>query len=224
MKNIVYDRIIPLGDRCSCTQNLKHYGLRPLGRKLPFDWLKNGGFKERIDILLNDFDDFLNQYRLKRVKYFKPEKWQFHRFYDTKTKLVFAHDFPKNMNFTDGFATVVRTYRERIERWRSYFAAREKILLVYMTDVRVANRELCWAITELRKKYGYDDIDLLGVENGIKTLWRCHQSQIMDGVTKIKARRFLMPTHYKDTTPEQFEILDKIFSSIKVKEDKEVYF
>lgn len=223
MRNIVYDRIIPLGDRCNCTQNLKHYNLRPIGRKYPFDWVKRGTFEGRIKIILDDFQDFLVAERLRRVVYERIEKWSNYRFWDPKTRLVFAHDFPKNLPFVEGFRVAFETYAPKIRRFHNVFAAKERVLLVYMTDLHVSNRSARWAIRELRKKYGYDDIDLLIIENGIKTLLPYRRQKIMNGVTRIKIRKFLMPAHYDDTTQDQFKILDKVFMPIKVKEDKTVY-
>ena len=223
MRNIIYDKIIPLGDRCNCTQNLKHYNLRPIGRKFPFDWVKRGTFEGRIRIILDDFQDFLVAERLQKIKYERIEKWHNYRFWDSKTKLVFAHDFPKDLSFVEGFRIAVKTYAPKIKRFRDVFAAHEKVLLVYMTDRHVSNKQAKIAIDKLRKKFGYSDIDLLIIENGIRTLWRYRKQHISSGITRIKIRKFLMPAHYADTTPEQFKILDKVFQNIKVREDTQAY-
>lgn len=223
MKNIIYDKIIPLGDRCNCTQNLKHYNLRPIGRKFPFDWVKRGTFDSRINIILNDFQDFLVAERLHKIKYDRIEKWHNYRFWDSKTKLVFAHDFPKDLSFVEGFRIATETYAPKIKRFRDVFAAHEKVLLVYMTDRHVSNKQAKIAVKQLRHKFGYNDIDLLIIENGIRTFWRYKQQNIANGITRIKVRKFLMPAHYTDTTPEQFKWLDKIFNQIQVQKDTNVY-
>ncbi len=223
MRDIVYDKIIPLGDRCNCTQNLKHYNLRPIGRKYPFDWVKRGTFVGRIKIILGDFDDFLVAERLCQVVYDQIEKWHNYRFWDPKTKLVFAHDFPKDLPFVEGFRVAQETYAPKIKRFKEVFENKEKVLLVYMTDKHVTNKDARTAISKLRKKFGYDDIDLLIIENGIRTIWRIKRQKVAPGITRIKTRRFLMPTHYTSTSPRQFKILDKIFKKIRVKEDNNEY-
>ena len=215
MRKITYDVVIPLGDRCSCTQNLKHYGLRPVGYKLPFDWVKRGTFDSRIGIILNNFNDFLVPERLRQVHYIRIEQWNLHRFYDTKTKLVFAHDFPKNMKFEDSFRVAFETYMPKIKRYKEIFFNRKKVLLVYMTDVHVPDKLAKIAMQKLRQKFGYDDIDLLIVENGVRTMWRYKKQSVAHGITRIKTKVFLMPIHYADVTPAQFKILDKIFHQIR---------
>ncbi len=219
MRNIVYDKVIPLGDRCNCTQNLKHYGLRPMGRKYPFDWVKNGTFSSRVNIILTDFDDFLVAERLKQIVFEDIEKWKNYRFWDSKTELVFAHDFPKDLSFVEGFRVAVEAYAPKIKKFKQVFKNKEKVLLVYMTVDSVPDRVARVAVQKLRKKFGYDDIDLLIIENGICTLWPFRQRQIAPGITRIRVRRFLMPMHYKDTSPEQFKVLDKIFKQVKVRTD-----
>lgn len=223
MRNIVYDKIIPLGDRCNCTQNLKHYNLRPIGRKFPFDWVKRGTFEGRIQIILGDFQDFLVAERLHKVVYERIEKWANYRFWDSKTKLVFAHDFPKDVPFVEAFRMAVETYAPKIKRFNDVFRAKEKVLLVYMTDRHVSSRVARIAVKKIRDKFGYDDIDLLIIENGIRTFWRFRKQKISNGITRIKIRKFLMPAHYSDTSPEQFELLDRVFKNIRVRQDNNVY-
>lgn len=216
MRNIIYDYVIPLGDRCNCTQNLKHYNLRTIGRKLPFDWLKNGDIWSRVNIILEDFADFLNPTNLRQVQYERPEHWQFYRFYDVRSRLIFAHDFPKDLNFVDGLRVATTTFAPKIQRFQSIFAQRKKVLFVYMTDSRVPNGDIRRAVRLLRQKFGYDDIDILVVENGVRTIWNLRRVWLGRGITKFKTRKFLMPVHYTDTTPEQYAVLDKIFSHIRV--------
>lgn len=224
MRDIIYDKIIPLGDRCNCTQNLKYYGLRPIGRKFPFDWVKGGDLKSRIDVIMTDFSDFLVADRLQQIIYARPEQGGNYRFYDTKTKLVFAHDFPRNLSFADGFQLAVRTFAPKINRFMNVFAAKEKVLLVYMTDKHIPTRQIKQYVQMLRQKFDYNDIDMLIIENGIKTFWYLHRQNISTGITRIKTRFYLMPLHFQDTTQKQFSILDKIFKCIKVKaDDTDVY-
>ncbi len=217
MRNTVYDKIIPLGDRCNCTQNLKYYNLRPIGRKFPFDWLKGSDLKSRIDVIMDDFRDFLVADRLQQIDYIKPERAANYRFYDTKTKLVFAHDFPKNLSFADGFQLAVRTFLPKIQRFMNVFAAHEKVLLVYMTDVHIPSRDVRRYVRMLRQKFGYNDIDLLIIENLAHTFLNLRWHKIGRGITLAETKFDLMPPHFQDTTPEQFKILDKIFLRIRVK-------
>ena len=97
------------------------------------------------------------------------------------------------------------------------FAAHEKVLLVYMTDVHIPSRDVRRYVRMLRQKFGYNDIDLLIIENLAHTFLNLRWHKIGRGITLAKTKFDLMPPHFQDTTPEQFKILDKIFLRIRVK-------
>ncbi|MDR0727115.1 MAG: papain-like cysteine peptidase, partial [Rickettsiales bacterium] len=65
MKN--YDLVISLGRNCNCASNLKYYNLRRIDEKMPFDWIKHGTLALRIDVILNDFDGFLDPMNLRQM-------------------------------------------------------------------------------------------------------------------------------------------------------------
>lgn len=53
-----FDLIVSIGEDCSCTSYLRRCNLQKLS--YPFDWLTNAPFENRIDLIINDFNDFLN--------------------------------------------------------------------------------------------------------------------------------------------------------------------
>ncbi|MDR0741725.1 MAG: hypothetical protein LBF28_03040 [Rickettsiales bacterium] len=75
---------------------------------------------------------------------------------------------------------------------------------------------MCGNIAGLRKKFGYEGIDLLIVENNCGGIWKIRQKHIGDGIFRIKTKENLMPIHYQDVTPAQRAILDRIFKQIRL--------
>lgn len=216
-KNIIYDYVIPLGERCATTQTLKHYNLRPRGQKLPFDWLANNNLTSSTDCILNNFDDFLSPERLRKIEYTEPRKWKEWHFYDIKTKFCFLHDFPKDLPFDDGFIVVLEKYIPKINLMRKIMESGENILLVHMSSKNISSRTIKKTLHAIRTRFNNKNIDMLVICNGIKTLHRLHHTRIMCGAIKYKTRKNLMAEYWIDTTPEQFKFLDKIFKKISVK-------
>lgn len=56
--NKKFDLIVSLGEDCACTSYLRRFNLQKYS--YPFDWLSNASFQTRIDLVCNDFKDFLN--------------------------------------------------------------------------------------------------------------------------------------------------------------------
>ena len=54
-----YDIIYSIGRDCACAMYMKQANLRACSG--PFDWLTNANFETRIDLILNDFQDFINK-------------------------------------------------------------------------------------------------------------------------------------------------------------------
>jgi hypothetical protein len=89
-----------------------------------------------------------------------------------------------------------------------------------MTNDIVSKNEVRGKLNQLRQKFGYDEIDLLVIENGVKTMWNLRRSQKGMGLFFIRTRTNLMPKHFADTTPEMRKVLDKIFKPISRQEDQ----
>lgn len=54
-----YDVIYSLGRDCSCAMYMRQTNLRSCSG--PFDWLTHAGFEKRFELMINNFDEFLEQ-------------------------------------------------------------------------------------------------------------------------------------------------------------------
>ena len=112
-----YDIIYSIGRDCACASYLQQNGLRLTSG--PFDWLTNAGFEDRFTLMLNGFEDFLNQKYLKKM----PKPTQFpadknNDYYENiKNNLYFWHDFPADKSFDEAYPEVKLKYERRIKRF-----------------------------------------------------------------------------------------------------------
>ena len=53
-----YDIIYSIGRDCACAMYMNNCKIRATSG--PFDWLTNASFETRMNLILNDFADFLN--------------------------------------------------------------------------------------------------------------------------------------------------------------------
>ena len=60
--NQKFDLIFSIGEDCACSSYLRRYNLQDYS--YPFDWLTKATFKTRLDLLLNDFQGFLEKENL----------------------------------------------------------------------------------------------------------------------------------------------------------------
>lgn len=216
-RTIFYDTIIPLGDRCICTQIIKHLNFRPIGQKLPFDWIKGGTLESRIELMLSNFENFLNPQYLQKIIYEKPSMRKYNRYYDTKTKLVFAHDFSKELPFQDALFQAMQTYVPKIKRLNTTLKTNKRILLIYMCKNKNSKSFIRKSIKQIRKQNHNSKIDLFILENGIKTMWPDHTIKITKGCWIFRTKDDLNPLFFEDLTEKQLKKIDKIFSKIKLK-------
>ena len=57
-KFLKYNLFVSLGEDCACTSYLRDCKLQ--FASFPFDWLTHASFEKRIELVCNNFKDFLN--------------------------------------------------------------------------------------------------------------------------------------------------------------------
>ena len=130
-----YDIIYSIGRDCACALYLQQNGLRSTSG--PFDWLTNAGFEDRFELMLNDFQYFLDKKYLKQM----PKPTQFpadknNDYYENiKTQLYFWHDFPADKSFDEAYPEVKLKYERRIKRFYENIKDKNRVLLVWFSQV-----------------------------------------------------------------------------------------
>src|SRR5574344_1005819 len=110
MFNRKYDYIFSIGASCSCSTVLKKLLYRRLSG--PFDWNWGADFTKRIDIILSDFENFFDKEYLIKVE--DPTALN-DKYKNSKTGVIFNHDFPKGSDFEEEYYQADARYIRRVK-------------------------------------------------------------------------------------------------------------
>lgn len=126
-----YDLIFGIGSACLCSQALRKLKLQFYS--YPLDWLYGRNFPYRVDLLVNEFKDFINCEDLIFEDAWNNDTHNPCDVYrNQKTGIVFNHDFPKDVPLTETFGQVRSKYERRINRLIGQIRQSERILIVYI--------------------------------------------------------------------------------------------
>ena len=164
-----FDLIISIGSDCACTSYLRRCNLQY--NSYPFDWLTNAPFENRIELLVNDFKDFMNFDDLEIMQ--KPTQINAdsgHDYYMNKrNNFYFWHDFPAKTSLIDSFQEINEKYKRRIKRLYDEINQSEKILFVWLSHSKNHNiYEILSEYKKLKDKFNNKDVFLLIIENSEK--------------------------------------------------------
>lgn len=161
-----YDFIFSIGQACSSTENLRKANLQVMS--YPFDWLYGTTIKERVDLLVNDFKGWFekNDFIFDCYK----EGSRFNVYKNTRTGLIFNHDFPKEDDFATGYAKVSERYKRRVARLLGKIEASRHALAVYVeqpyTRQYSSDEELKTLKARLDARFGDGKVELLYIHHG----------------------------------------------------------
>ena len=135
-----YDIIYSLGSNCACALYLNKNNLRATSG--PFDWIDGITFKDRINFILNDFNDWLNPNNLKKNTP-KDDHLKHERYVDSKYNCIFPHDFTLNETLKSSYPKVKEKYLRRINRFYNNLTTKNNILLIWFSlDFKVSKSEI----------------------------------------------------------------------------------
>lgn len=130
-----YDIIYSLGRDCSCAMYMQQTNLRSCSG--PFDWLTNAGFEKRFELMINNFDEFLEQSDLLPMD--KPTAFPSDKnndyYENVKTGLYYWHDFPAGVPLQESFNIVKEKYNRRIKRFYDNILTKNRVLLIWFSQV-----------------------------------------------------------------------------------------
>ncbi len=211
-----YDLIFSLGEACFCATFLKLTNLRKCS--CPFDWMYGASFFERLKILDNKFENFLNIEDLEYIdKRLKPEPCNIYK--NNKNNLVFNHDFKINTPLEQSFPQVKQKYDRRIKRLLKELNKKQNnVLIVYIklpeNDVEVLDEDLIIGIEKLNSTYN-SQIDLIYIEHDEQMVdEEYHYRKISKNITKINLYN---KTRGNDEIKGNFNNCTLIFNKIGIK-------
>lgn len=163
--NQKFDLIFSIGEDCACSSYLRRYNLQDYS--YPFDWLTKATFKTRLDLLLNDFQGFLEKENLIPMEKPNNKNLDFENDYykDTKYDFYFYHDFKTGKSLEESFNDVKEKYNRRISRLYKNIESSNNMLLVWWSRDKHQEEDLLKEYYDkLVKKYPNKNIYLLILE------------------------------------------------------------
>lgn len=161
-----YDLVFGIGAACLCSQMLRKTGLQ--FSSYPFDWLYGTDFSGRVDILTNDFKDFVNKEDLTFINATNGDKDNPCDVYNNvKNGITFNHDFPQGVPLEQSYPAVKAKYDRRIDRLLKRIERSENTLIVYVeiptSPENTTVETLLNCREKLYRRFGKENIDLLYV-------------------------------------------------------------
>lgn len=159
-----YDLVFGIGSACLCSQLLRKLHLQ--FSSYPLDWLYGRGFSYRVELLVSEFRDFINQEDL-----IFENTWNGDRknpcdvYKNQRTGIVFNHDFPQGVPLEKSFDQVRQKYDRRIKRLIGKIKQSKQVLIVY-TEVPgntedMAEQDLGACLQKIKDHFPDQEIDLL---------------------------------------------------------------
>lgn len=159
-----YDLIFSLGEACSCTQILRKCHLQFYS--YPFDWLFGADILARVNIIANNYDDFIKIDDLEDLNQTNRDKKNPCEIYkNKKNNICFNHDFKYNVPLEKSYPDVEKKYKRRAERQIEQIEASNTILAVYIqspnTPNEIEDSKLIEALNILKNRFQDKKINLL---------------------------------------------------------------
>ena len=217
-KNKKFDLICSIGEDCACSMYLRKFNLQ--NGSYPFDWLTKSNFDTRINLIINDFQDFCNKEDFVKLENIRSSISDYKNieYKNKKTDFYFYHDFDANLDFDDVYEIVKKRYERRINRFYKHINNSKNILFVFWgrTDF-IDNEKLIEYYQLLKNKFKNQNIYLLILENTPQQNEFIYNN-ISEFVLKIKYDM----TSYDLNKPENacagnVSLNDKIFKMLRIK-------
>ena len=162
-----YDCVFSLGEACYCAKYLQKMHLRRFSA--PLDWVAGVSFSGRIDFLLDGFAGYINKGDLNLIgQRDYPEPCDIYQ--NTRTGMIFNHDFPLNKNLDESYPAVREKYDRRINNLYRRLAEAQSVLIVYMELVETpsaigSSEELVTQMNRLKEKFPDKEINLMYIRH-----------------------------------------------------------
>jgi len=215
MKKKEYDIIYSLGADCGCAFYLKRHNLRSYSG--PFDWLTGASFETRLNLILSDFEDFLNKDSIKPlIQDNHPTNLNYSLYQDINLGFYFYHDFSAELSFEDALSEVQKKYQRRIKRFYKKIQNSDRALLIWFSRYSPVSdelsKELCAKVIE---KFN-NKVDFLLIEKDeSKNLGEIEKIELLPNVVKYKLDTVILNGTDNETLGNQIDC-DKIFNQYEL--------
>ena len=190
-----YDFVFSLGEACSCTQALRSSNLQYAS--YPLDWLFGSDFNGRVDILISEFNQFIERSDLQYS--YSERSISCDAYFNNKNQITFNHDFPTGVPLEESYPMVAEKYQRRINRLLDNIKNADSVLIVYIETPNNKNhtsdKDIICGWEKIKEKYFNKKIDLLYFMNDTTLPPKSVKKEnITPNITKVTA-------NYKNQAP-----------------------
>ena len=219
---VKYDCVFSLGEVCFRANYLRAMHLRKFSA--PFDWVAGATFAERMNMLLNNFQNFFNK---KDLVYHGQREYPEPRdiYYNHRTHIMFNHDFPLLKPFDEQFDVVQKRYQHRIDHLYKKINKSKKVLIVYMETFAsklgmMTDKEICDVMKETKYKFPLQQVDLIYIRhNEDMADDEFEEHKLNDNVTIVSCYNRSRDEHKNDTAVGNYHNVRQIFKNFRCKDN-----
>lgn len=215
-----YDIIYSIGHDCACSMYLKKHRLRVVSG--PLDWLTSVPAHMRFDMILNDFDGFMNmrdfEFVEKDPNIFNDEKCDYYK--NKRTGLYFYHDFAAGVPLSQSFGAVAEKYKRRIDRFYENIRDKQRVLLVWFSHYHNTTNEQ-WArfANDFCTKVG-KTIDFLVIQH-MENQYTPIKTTVAPNIVRYDLHTIEKDANGNNTTVGNEKLCDTIFSQFGLRVPRE---
>lgn len=159
-----YDFIFGIGEACSCSSTLRSCNLQI--KSLPFDWLFGSSFLGRVNMIANNFDNFIRAEDLEIIGDNGIESHLCDIYRNNYNGLIFNHDFLHGSNINEAINDVAQKYKRRADRLYDQANKAKSILVVWIDTpganwTRKNNADFVEGHKILAEKFSHAKVDLV---------------------------------------------------------------
>lgn len=215
-----YDIVYSIGHDCACSMYLQKHNLRIASG--PLDWLTSVPAHQRFDMILNEFDNFINiddfQFVEKNPNIVNDDKCDYYQ--NIRTGLYFYHDFPTKVPLAESFPEVEKKYKRRIERFFKNIKEKQNVLLVWFSHYHnTTNEQWIEFAKKLCDKNG-KQIDFLIIQH-MENQYAPIKTQIADNILRYDLHTIKKDKNGNNTTVGNEQLCDKIFAEFGLRVPRE---
>lgn len=215
-----FDIVISIGEDCACATYLRKFNLRK--KSFPFDWLTGADFNTRIELLLNEFQDFLNRNdfeineKARKSAALKDERNT--SYINLKSGFLFHHDFRSDVPFDEMLTYVQEKYSRRISRMYDLIKARPYVLFVFKNKTsNLPNEDYTKAQEKLALKFS-KPVYILILENNDSANNIIKEELLSKNVLKFTSNfNDWKNDKHKNAVMGNMALCNKVFKQIKIR-------
>lgn len=176
-----YDVVFSLGGMCGCTQSLRLANLQ--FASFPWDWLFGGSPSARARGLLDNFESWFIRSDL--VKYVLPWDTDHEPWKNTRTGIVFKHDFDWHRPIDVQLPNIREKYARRGARLTSLIEKAKRVLCVYIAlpnEPDIPESEFREAYRILSSRFPNSGVELLVLRRKSGVSFENREDRTEDGI------------------------------------------